>query len=120
VLAGPDPFGRAPGLRFTHREGRVSALADLIDDVAAGRDPDGATLKWLAAGLEAWLLSARSTRAARLEGFLGLAPGPRGQGGRAQALYAGHLRYLRAQTGVSSQCVDDSGTVAAPEHEDES
>ena len=76
-----DPFGLTSAtalLRGTTREGRIQMLAEVAEDLAAGRIPDRDAARWLGSSLYAWLVSSRPAKRADLvRDFLEVAAEPR-------------------------------------------
>ena len=76
-----DPFGIASAtalMRATTRQGRVEMLAEVANDLAAGRIPDRDAARWLGSAISAWLLSSKPSKKADLvRDYLEVAPEPR-------------------------------------------
>lgn len=62
-----DPFGRLPATlpRTLTREGRVELLAEVAEDLIAGRKPDPAAATWVASSILSWLLAGQRSNLAR-------------------------------------------------------
>jgi len=100
-----DPFGRCPTIlpKTLSREGRIELIAQLVNDLVAGRQPDPLAATWFGSAWSAWLLS--SKRADLLRDYLEIAAPPRSKR-TPQAVYRTICRQMTRE--------DDESETASP------